>query len=362
MTRFMISLLALLLLSGPALAAEDAPSQPIEPVLQRMLTDYIRPGYAGFDETATTLQDAMAELCSVPSQAHLDAARTAFSAVVNKWARIEWLRLGPVMAEDRLERILFFPDRKGTGRKQVQAALAAKSDEVTDPDVLAGKSVAMQGLGALEFILFGTGSDELVQAAAGHRCGFGSAAATNLADRAGEIVAGWADDGAYVPLFLKPGQGNPFFRTGREALSVLLGQMIHGLEAIRDTRIGAFLDRDEPDRARPKLALFWRSQLTLPTVGAGISGLEALFNNSGIEIVTQELAPRLGDTIRFEFTQAIRTADSLNAPVEELVADPQSRRKLVYLDYAIKIIIDRLDKDFAQAGGLAVGFSFGDGD
>ena len=42
--------------------------------------------------------------------------------------------------------------------------------------------------------------------------------------------------------------------------------------------------------------------------------------------------------------------------------DPQTRDRLAYLAYAIRIIIGRLDQEFAQAGGLAVGFSFGDGD
>ena len=143
---------------------------------------------------------------------------------------------------------------------------------------------------------------------------------------------------------------------------MLLGQLIHGLEAIRDTRISAFLNKETPAHDRPKSALFWRADMTLPSIQANLEGLESLFNESGIEVISKALAPRLADGIRFEFRQAIRTAQSLDAPVNELLADPASRDRLVYLDYAIKIIIGRLDQEFAQAGGLAVGFSFGDGD
>ena len=100
----------------------------------------------------------------------------------------------------------------------------------------------------------------------------------------------------------------------------------------------------------------------MPSIRANLEGLETLFKESGIEIVSKDSAPRLADTIRFEFRQAIRTAQSLEAPVGDLLGNPETREKLLYLDYAIKIIIGRLDQEFAQAGGLAVGFSFGDGD
>ncbi|MBU4531155.1 MAG: hypothetical protein KUA43_13400 [Hoeflea sp.] len=349
---------------GPGFAraeqVETAPS--IEPVLERMVVDYVRPRYAGFSAAASELQASFEALCANPSDLALERARAAFRDAAGQWSRIEWLRLGAVMSKNRLERILFFPDRKGTGRKQVQAAIAAKDDSVTDAASLASQSVAMQGLGALEFILFGSGSQALAEGDASHRCLFGRAAATNTANLSGELIAGWAQGSAYLTVFLKPGPDNPLFRTDLEALNVVLGQMIHGLEAIHDTRLGAFLDKENPARDRAKSALYWRSEMTLPSISAGVSGLEELFTRSGIEVVSQVLAPRLGDTIRFEFNQAIRTADSLDAPIDELLADPQTREKLVYLAYAIKIIIGRLDREFAQAGGLAVGFSFGDGD
>ncbi|MEM5471508.1 imelysin family protein [Hoeflea sp. AS60] len=362
MNRILICLVALVASAGAALADQDTTRPPIGPVLERMLVDYIRPGYAAVNVAASDLTAAVTALCSAPSDENLQASRSAFRAAVDGWARIEWLRLGPVMSDNRLERILFFPDRKGTGRKQVQAAIASKDESVTEVSTLAGQSVAMQGLGALEFILFGSGSDALAKSEASHRCAFAKAASSNLVDLSDEIIAGWQDDADLVPVFLKPGPENPLFRTDQEALNLLLGQMIHGLDAIRDTRVSAFLDQENPDHDRPKSALFWRSDMTLPSISANLEGLEALFNESGIEVVSKDSAPRLADTIRFEFRQATDTAKSLEAPVSDLLGNAETREKLVYLDYAIKIIVGRLDEEFAQAGGLAVGFSFGDGD
>lgn len=362
MKRLLICVAALMIGASAVRAEQDAARPPIGPVLEQMVVNYIRPGYSALNVAAADLQTSVAALCGDPSDDNLQTARSAFRDTVDRWARIEWLRLGPVMSDNRLERILFFPDRKGTGRKQVQVAIASKDESVTEAGTLAGQSVAMQGLGALEFILFGTGSDALAEPQASHRCAFAQAAATNLVDLSGEIIAGWQDDTTLARKFLQPAADNPLFRTDQEALNVLLGQMIHGLEAIRDTRVGAFLNKQNPAHDRPKSALFWRSGMTLPSIRADLEGLQSLFNESGIEIVSKDMAPKLGDTIRFEFKQAIRTAQSLEAPVSDLLIDPKTREKLIYLDYAIKIIIGRLDQEFAQAGGLAVGFSFGDGD
>lgn len=362
MNRLLICFVALFVSAAVARADQDAARPPIGPVLQRMLAEYVRPGYADFNAAATSLETSVAALCESPSVENLNATRSAFGGAVESWSRIEWLRLGPVMSDNRLERILFFPDRKGTGRKQVEAAIASRQDNVTSVGTLVGQSVAMQGLGALEFILFGSGSDTLAAPDASHRCAFARAVATNLVDLSNRIISGWRDGSGLAQVFLKPAPGNPLFRTDREALNLLLGQMIHGLEAIRDTRVNAFLDREDPGHDRPKSALFWRSGMTLPSIRANLEGLEALFNESGIEIVSKDSAPRLADTIRFEFRQAIRTAQDLDKPVGDLLADPGTREKLLYLDYAIKIIIGRLDEEFAEAGGLAVGFSFGDGD
>jgi uncharacterized protein len=362
MNRLLACLVALVIGAGTARADQETARPPIGPVLERMLVEYIRPGYAAVSSAATDLKTSATALCESPSDENLKAARSAFRGAVDSWARIEWLRLGPVMSDNRLERILFFPDRKGTGRKQVQAAIASQDESVTGVSTLAGQSVAMQGLGALEFILFGSGSDALTEPQVSHRCAFAQAAATNLVHLSDEIIAGWRDGTGLVQAFLEPGPANLLFRTDQEALNLLLGQMIHGLDAIRDTRLNAFLDKENPDHDRPKSALFWRSGMTLPSIRANLEGLETLFNESGIEIVSKDSAPRLADTIRFEFRQAIRTSRSLEAPVSDLLGNPETREKLVYLDYAIKIIVGRLDEEFAQAGGLAVGFSFGDGD
>ena len=58
-----------------------------------------------------------------------------------------------MLQDNRFERILYYPDRKGLGLRQVQALLAEQDASVLAVGALEGKSVAVQGLGALEFVL-----------------------------------------------------------------------------------------------------------------------------------------------------------------------------------------------------------------
>ncbi len=112
------------------------------------------------------------------------------------WARIEIVRVGPVLDDNRFERILFFPDRKSLGLKQVQRLLAEKDESATSAGTLKGKSVAVQGLGALDFVLNGTGADDLAKEPNGFRCRYGAAIAAILAGLGQDLAAAWdAPDG-----------------------------------------------------------------------------------------------------------------------------------------------------------------------
>lgn len=330
-------------------------------VLSNVLIHYIQPRYADLQIKSQALKGDIAQLCEIPSDANFKSARLSYLEFANSWAQIEWFRVGPIMSKNRVERILFYPDRKSTGLKQVQRALANEDASVTSFGSLTQKSVAVQGLGALEFILFGTGFEVLKTHNGAFRCKFGHAVSQNLTDISNTLVAGWENDGIAAKFWLNPNDENPLYRNDNEALNVLIGTMVHGLEALSDVRIGAFL-KDEAKLDRPKSALMWRSENTLAMIISGLSGLEKLFTESGVEQLLPQENSALGESVRFEFNQAINTANSIDKAVLELILSQDDRQKLAYLKLAIGFAISRIDNDFSQQLGLSAGFSFGDGD
>lgn len=323
--------------------------------------DFVRPVYAAFADSTKQLVAAQSALCGNPAEDQLKTARAAFSAVLGAWSRAEVFRVGPVVQENRLERILFYPDRKGTGLKQVQAVLADKDDTATEPTALAAKSVAMQGLGAFEFVSFGSGNETLMTLEGDFRCRYGLAIAQNLAEISRQLEASWTAGGEVDSDWNSHDEANPFARNDREALNLVLGTIIHGLEQIQDIRIGAFLDIKE-GKDKPKSAIYWRSGLTIRSITENLQSLQSLFDVSGLDGALPDGQAYVAESIRFDFKAALEALKTLDRPVEELLADAKAREKLVFVRNTVGDLIHRFDQEFAVATGLAAGFSFADGD
>ncbi len=341
---------------GNAIVADAASPGQMRDVMMTAAKKVIQSGYFLFAAAGNDLVVATDALCVQPGEATLEGARNAFTATALAWARVENIRLGPVMSDNRLERVLFWPDRKSIGLRQVQALLVEKDDSALKVETLRDKSVALQGLGALEFVLFGTGSDDLAKES-GYRCTYAQAVARNLAGIGEELETAWQKPEEVLSVWLR--DDDPDRAT--EMLNELVGALVHGLEATRDIRLRGFLGAT-PDKDRPRVALFRRSGNTVPMIAADIEGLSELFDKSAMDTLLPDDVRSIAGSIRFEFNQLIDLAGSIQKPVAEALADPELRQRLVLIDLVIDSLIDRLDTQYAPATGLASGFSFSDGD
>jgi predicted lipoprotein len=360
--------LMLALTFTPAMAqdVELMPPPPLDPakvrvVMDKTVNNFIRPGYTSFRDSAKALEGKMAALCSAPSKEALEAANAAFAETVKTWSTIEIIRVGPVIEQNRFERILYYPDRKGLGLKQVQRYLSDKDESVTTADGVKGKSVAAQGLGALEYVLYGTGSDTLLAQKGSFRCRFGAAIAGNVANVGGELVDIWdAPDGARKN-WTDPGADNPVFRDEREAVVALLGILVHGAETIRDQRIETFYKG--PDNAKfPRTAIYLRSGQTWKSIGDNIAAVQTLLHTSGMGDLLPPDQRSIISSIDFIAKSMIRVASNIDPDVEKTLANDEQRARVDYLLLNGKDLIYRLNDQFGGAIGLSSGFSFSDGD
>lgn len=354
--RLMLAAL-MLFCAGPALAQAVTPSQ----VLDAAVNEVIRPGMAAFKMRTSGLESAMGGLCAVPSERALSIARQQFGLAAQAYGRIEFVRIGPLMEDNRADRLLFWPDRRGIGLRQVQAIIAeedASASEVTD---LRDKSVAVQGFGALEYVLFGTDAEGLVGADAAFRCRYGQAIAANISSIADQVAMGWYRYDGVASHLTRPVPENADYRTQTEALEALIGLVTHGIEGLRDTRINPFVGQGD-EAAEPKQALFWRSGLTIAMIRADIEGIEALVAESGL---AQALGPEhagLDNTIAFEFRNAYRALGLVTLPLEQAVADDKQALALDYLVIVTQSLQALIGEQLSAALGLSVGFSSLDGD
>ena len=150
---------------------------------------------------------------------------SASRELVLAWSRVELIRFGPARDQNRYERLFFWPDPRGRGLQQIQEIIATEDPTATSVETLREKSVAVQGLFALEFVLYGTGSEALVDAAnpaRSFRCRFGAAIAGAIEKTAEEILADWTKPDGYAALMRDAGPDNPVYRSHGEVVQELI--------------------------------------------------------------------------------------------------------------------------------------------
>lgn len=358
MARSVLAASLALLVALPAAAHANQAS---DKVIADAIDGFIRPAYGRLVEDTAALGKSVEALCAAPSADNLAAARAAFSKTTVTWSEIEIIRFGPITEHNRLERMLFWPDRKGTGLKQVQAALSDKDETATDATKLGDKSVAMQGLGALEFVLFGTGADELAGTSAAYRCAYGKAIAGNIGTIATDVDAAWRDDNGFASQWQHPGPQNPLYRTASEAATALLEVYVNGLELVRDVRVGGFLGK-EASADKPKQALYWRSEGTATSLGGNLAGMKALFDASHFGSLLPDDSQWIAQSIDFEFANGQNAAAGITGPIDAALADADKRAKLTYFGVVTSSLSELFGTRLSSALGLTAGFSSLDGD
>jgi len=353
-------------LIGLALAGPAAAQSPdLAAASTRAVNDVIIPAYRALAQAAKHQAQAMDRLCTATQGEALDAARNSFAGLVDAWSAVEAYRFGPVKKANRFERLMFWPDRRGRGLKQVRKIVATKDPTASSATTLVKKSVAVQGLLALEFVLFGTGSDSLAAAGRdGFRCAYGKAIAGTMAATADAVVADWTGADGYGALIQAPGDSNPVYRSHGEAIQELLRAAGEQLQIVIDLKLTAALG-DSASDTKPKSPPFWRSGLVLANISGNVAGIRALHDRSGLADLLPRETASSADTLAFELDQAERALASLLASDADWAALPrtkQSRDTVAYLRIPLKGAKEILTEHYPAEFGLTLGFNSLDGD
>jgi predicted lipoprotein len=323
---------------------------------------FIVPGYERLAAEAELQGLVLRSLCDTPGEAALAAAREQFAALVRAWSSIEVVRFGPIIGDNRLERIFFWPDRRGIGLRQVQAILAERDPSALGVDSLQVKSVAVQGLGALEYVLHGTGAEALAGAEGEFRCAYGTAIADAVHRTARAVEAGWLEPGGIAARMTAPAPEYPDYRSDTEVMREIVGIFVHGFELVRDTRLLPFLGTGDGSDANARLAPFWRSQLTVASVSSNVGGLRSLLILSGLGESLEAADRYAAGAFLFELDNFAGAAAGIDPDLEVALADTEMTARLRYLVILSRSLQNIVVNRIAVALGVSAGFSALDGD
>ncbi len=348
--------LALLLLVGTATAAVD------EAAYQRLatgLTDHVAlPAVTGFRAATVDFAGTMTTFCATPETADPATVEAGFATLMTAWQRVQPIDFGPLQSDGGPARFQYWPDRRGTGSRQLARVLKDDDPDVLDARSLAGKSVALADLQALERLLFEDGG-----AGDPFRCAYAAAIAGVQAERAAALAGAWTAVDGQADAMRSATSGNDRYYDAAEAARDYLGALTHGLQRIVEAKLEPVL-RDEAAAARPRAAESWRSGLSTADIIANLETLEALVTDpDGFAALAKEADdPLLGRTLAGMIGEARQRLQALPLPLAEASEDPPLHAELLEVADLLHRAHRLAEHTLAATVGLTAGFNASDGD
>ena len=258
-----------LLVCGPAFAQSTNWTE-----VNLALTDaVVIPDYEAFAAAAGALNDVAAGFCSAVSQQSLEGLRTAFNETMDKWQAVQHIQFGPVTYFNWNYRLQYWPDDNGTGSRQLNALIASKDEAVLDSEAFARQSVGVQGVQALELLLFAEDSLSQLQADP-YRCRVGQAISANLDEIASGVAQRWVDEFRNT---VATADERGFFESAEDATVDFLKAQVEPVRSLQQQKIEAIIGESQAD-ARVRRAESWRSERSVRNLKINAASLERFFN------------------------------------------------------------------------------------
>ena len=325
--------------------------------------EVIAPAYAGLRVCAEQLEAAIVDHCAAPGPDQ-SIIESAWRTTMRAWQRVQHVAVGPIEELNRRFRLQFFPDSNEAVERGVDNALA--DDDPLDQEVIANRSVGVQGLPALEYLLFSIGG--LDDAVAGpRRCELAGAIAANVRVVATEVDSEWRDGGAFIEDFVNA-QGD--FNDADDVLVSIFESLAVQAETIADRKLKPALNNFRDIQGLES----HYAEHSAANVAANLTAFRRLFDANAADAyrlrdyLERAHADEAGDIPtdiikQFDAAEAVLDAiEKSGDSLEDIVADRASAAvDLNALEQAFQRLAD-LGADAAVAAGVEIGFNFQDGD
>lgn len=324
----------------------------------------IIPAAQQFRDKGGALRHAAQSFCAAPSPAGLEAVKAGFHETMDAWQAVQPSPFGPVDAFNRGQRVHFWPDKKSSGDRQMAQLLKERNADSLDPTRMAFASVAVQGLPALELLVFGEGNADKLLAGgedAAFRCRLATAIAVNLATMGAEIAGDWTKAEGFRSTLANAGQPTSPYTDHKQAAAQMFNAMHTQLEAVAEVKLARPLGTS-PEDARALRAESWRSQRSLDNILRNLEAVKAMAEAGLLPALAADGKPAAGQKLMAAFDDALAAGRSLGMPLEQAVTEPAGWKKLAALKAKTKEAGRILGTEVGPAIGLQLGFNGLDGD
>lgn len=329
MRRYLV--LVAMLAAGQAQAADA--KRDIKDLMATVASEVIAPKFAALNKAFASQSETWAKGCG-----DAGSLRAAFGSAYDAWANVEFFKSGALAKQTRAERIDYWPDPRNSIDKGLKALLSAQSAADITPAKVAEESVAVQGLPALERILY-TG-DAPAAVIDDKACAAGQAITQNLAAIARTLDTEWSDSEIGGVARMKALDD----AKAREAAVALLTDLATGIRIIEDKKLAPLFGA-KASPPNPHAAKSWRSGRSERDIAENIASLVSAFEV--IKTFAPDAAASVVEKLQ-DARAALAATDDPNRPIALLAAINNAKY------YAIDVLPAEI--------GVTLGFNSLDGD
>lgn len=316
--------------------------------------EFAIPRFEQLHDSSKQLVAQTETFCQKGGNTEFEKTRGGFHKVMDAWQHIQILRTGPQEIFMRNFRLQMWPDRSNAGAKQIRKLLANKDPEAIKADSMRTKSVAVQGLSAMERLLFAkeiSGADFYTEGKAQYSCQLLEAIAVSINTISAELLNEW--QGKYKNTLATPNEKNDAFETDKEVASMYLKEIATQLQAVYELKFKRPLDK----RFRLKRAESWRSSRSLRNITLNLESTEKLFQLGFSPHITDD---KLKKKVSEQFKQAIETGRAFTMSLQK--AHEEKPEALAKWKKQVNQLRRTVTVDVAKALDISLGFNALDGD
>jgi predicted lipoprotein len=343
-------------------AASNAANRPDHSkVNARVIETYVLPGFERLADASARLKKDLQSVCAGDAPALADA-KQAFEATALAWAGVEFLRFGPMAQIGRPERFNFWPDPRNVTVRQVNALLSKRDATALDPATLIKKSAAVQGLTALEMLLFDDKRSLADDSDAGKfRCDYAVAIAATMHAEAVKVIDEWKGPEGWRRRMVEPRTGETPYASPEAAAGDFARALLTGLQMIQDRQVVPMIDAIAHP-TRPVRLPFTRSALSDRYFAAGIASTKALYEALGLGRGIPRDKAWMSEWIPSAFNRLSRDGPAAIKGLGRRQDDADRERNLRMVRFHVQNIRMLVGRGLAPLAGLAIGFNELDGD
>jgi uncharacterized protein len=322
---------------GIALSAGFARAESPETIYTMIVEQVVVPGFQNTEDAAKTHAAAWETYCLSSAPPDLIQLRETFHSVGDAWATAEMFRSGPASKDFRRDKLYLWPERKNAVARALAAVLQNPEDIKTDAEWIAQQSAAIQGLPALERLLF---DDDIKprEKIDTPNCRLGQAVSKNVVAISTQLSEEWKALSKTQNLQLR---------------TALATDIVTGIALAKDDKIENVIGRGKTP-SKPKAAEFWRSARSLRNLIGNLSTYRQIADIvARAELETSNMA--------FAATTTLKSTSDMKEPLAAY-AEASLRRDGNFLIASMDSLGDIAALEVPAALGVTIGFNSSDGD